>query len=92
MPKILDKAVQKVKAQSPGVNPYAVATASLQRSGSLKPGTQQATPQGVARGRMTASQRQATPPAETPPVRPIAKPKAPKTSGVAMDLAAMAKK
>lgn len=80
MPKILDKAVQKIKAQSPGVNPYAVATASLQKAGDLKPGTNQATKRGVARGQMSEAQRQATPPAKT------------KTSGLAKDLAGMAKK
>ena len=62
MPKILDKAVQKIKAQSPGVNPYAVATASLQKAGDLKPGTTKATKQGVARGKMTQAQRQKNPP------------------------------
>jgi hypothetical protein len=58
MPKILDKAVQKIKAQSPGVNPYAVATASLQKAGDLKPGTNKATAKGVARGQMTSAQRE----------------------------------
>ena len=80
MPKILDKAVQKIKAQSPGVNPYAVATASLQKAGDLKKGTNQPTKRGVARGQMTEAQRHAVPPAKT------------KTSGVASDLAKMAKK
>jgi hypothetical protein len=78
MPKILDKAVQKIKAQSPDVNPYAVATASLQKAGDLKPGTQKATKQGVARGQMTEAQRHATPPK--------------KPGGVAKDLAGLAKK
>ena len=62
MPKILDKAVQRIKLQSPGVNPYAAATASLQKAGDLKPGTNKATKQGVARGQMTQKQRQANPP------------------------------
>jgi hypothetical protein len=90
MPKILDKAVSKIKANSPGVNPYAAATASLQRAGDLKPGTQQATPRGVARGQMSEGQRQAIPPAQT---KVKAKPKAPsKPGGVANALAGMAKK
>jgi hypothetical protein len=62
VPKILDKAVKAIKASSPGVNPYAVATATLQKSGSLKPGTNKATPQGVARGQMTKAQRHKTAP------------------------------
>ena len=60
MPKILDKAVEKIKAQSPGVNPYAVATASLQKAGDLKKGTQEPTKQGVERGKMTSQQRERT--------------------------------
>lgn len=63
MPKILDAAVQKIKQQSPGVNPYAAATASLQKAGDLKAGTLQPTKQGVARGQMTSAQREAKPPA-----------------------------
>ena len=62
MPKILDKAVKAIKASSPGVNPYAVATATLQRSGSLKKGTQKPTAQGVKRGQMSKAQRHKTKP------------------------------
>ena len=62
MPKILDKAVKEIKKSSPGVNPYAAATAALQKSGSLKPGTNKATPKGVARGQMTKAQRKSNPP------------------------------
>ena len=62
MPKIFDKAVQRIKRQSPGVNPYAAATASLQKAGDLKKGTQEATKKGVARGNMTRAQRQKNPP------------------------------
>jgi hypothetical protein len=58
MPKILDKAVKQISKSSPGVNPYAVATASLQKAGELKPGTQKATPKGAARGNMTRAQRE----------------------------------
>lgn len=60
MPKILDKAVKEIKKSSPGVNPYAVATASLQRSGDLKKGTNQPTKQGIARGNMSKAQREKT--------------------------------
>jgi hypothetical protein len=57
VPKILDKAVKEIKKSSPGVNPYAVATATLQKAGELKPGTNKATPKGVARVEMTKAQR-----------------------------------
>ena len=62
MPKIFDKAVQRIKRQSPSVNPYAAATASLQKAGDLKKGTQEATKKGIARGNMTRAQRQKSPP------------------------------
>jgi hypothetical protein len=62
MPKILDKAVKEIKKNSPGVNPYAAATASLQKAGDLKKGTNKATKQGVARGNMTKAQRHKTKP------------------------------
>jgi hypothetical protein len=61
MPKILDEAVKAIRKSSPGVNPYAVATASLQKSGSLKKGTNQPTKKGVARGAMTRAQRHKNP-------------------------------
>jgi hypothetical protein len=57
MPKILDEAVKAIKRSSPGVNPYAVATASLQKSGSLKKGSNQPTKKGIARGAMTRAER-----------------------------------
>jgi hypothetical protein len=61
MPKILDKAVKEIKKDSPGVkNPYAVATASLQKAGDLKKGTNKPTAKGAARGNMTKAQRQKT--------------------------------
>lgn len=62
MPKILDEAVKQIKKSSPGVNPYAVATATLQRAGELKPGTNKPTAKGVARGAMTQAQRRGTKP------------------------------
>jgi hypothetical protein len=65
MPKILDESVKKIKQQSPGVNPYAVATAALQKAGDLKKGTNKPTKRGVARGQMTEAQRRKTPPAKT---------------------------
>jgi hypothetical protein len=61
MPRILDAAVRKIKKASPGVNPYAVATATLQKAGELKPGSNKPTPLGVKRGAMTSEQRQAKP-------------------------------
>jgi hypothetical protein len=62
MPKILDKAVKEIRKSSPGVNPYAVATATLQKAGELKPGTNKATPKGVARGQMSKAERHRTKP------------------------------
>jgi hypothetical protein len=64
MPKILDEAVQKIKAKGGAVNPYAAAVSTLQKSGSLKKGTLEPTKQGVARGQMSSKQRQANPPSE----------------------------
>lgn len=62
MPKILDAAVKQIKKNSPGVNPFAAATATLQKSGELKPGTNKPTAKGVARGQMSQAQRQKTKP------------------------------
>jgi hypothetical protein len=62
MPKILDEAVKKVSAKGGVDNPWAVATAALQKSGSLKAGTLEPTKQGVSRGQMTSAQREAKPP------------------------------
>jgi len=61
MPAIWKKAVEKIKAQSPGVNPYAVATASLQKAGDLKPGTREATKKGEMRGKHSEEWRHAHP-------------------------------
>lgn len=60
MPKIWKDAVREIKRSSPGVNPYAVATKSLQRAGDLKPGTREATKKGERRGEMTKKEREAT--------------------------------
>ena len=62
MPGLLDRAVEGVRASSPGkkTNPWAVATAALQRSGALKKGTAELTAKGKARSKMTPAQRAAT--------------------------------
>ena len=57
MPKILEDAVKAIKKSSPGVNPWAVATSSLQKAGELKKGTNKPTEKGVKRGEMTRAQR-----------------------------------
>jgi hypothetical protein len=62
MPRILDKAVKAIKKNSPGVNPYAAATATLQKAGELKKGSNKPTAKGVARGNMTRAERQRTKP------------------------------
>lgn len=62
LPAIMEKAVLRIKANSPGVNPYAAASSVLQKSGSLRKGTNQATRQGIARGKMSRAQRRAHPP------------------------------
>lgn len=62
MPKILEAAVKQIRKSSPGVNPWAVATATLQKSGSLKKGTNKPTAKGIARGKMSRAQRHKTAP------------------------------
>lgn len=58
MPKILDEAVKElIKKGMPKSQAYAIATASLQKSGSLKKGTRTATSKGLKRGKMTKKQR-----------------------------------
>lgn len=61
MPAIWKRAVEKIRQESPGVNPYAAATASLQKAGDLKPGSRTATAKGIRRGKMTEAERHATP-------------------------------
>jgi hypothetical protein len=61
MPAIWKKAVEKIKRESPDVNPFAVATASLQRAGDLKQGTRMATKQGVERGQHSSAWREEHP-------------------------------
>jgi hypothetical protein len=62
LPAIMETAVKRIKQASPGVNPYAVASSTLQKSGSLKQGTNTATKKGLTRGKMTRAQRLAHPP------------------------------
>jgi hypothetical protein len=63
MPKILDEAVKQIKAKGASTSSaYAMATSALQKSGSLKPGTQKATPKGAARGAMSQKERRSTKP------------------------------
>jgi hypothetical protein len=63
MPKILDEAVKQIKKKGADTSSaYAMATSALQKSGSLKPGTNKPTAKGVARGAMTQAQRRKNPP------------------------------
>ena len=58
MPKILERLVSQLRAKGmPENQAYAVATSQLQKSGNLKPGSQQPTKKGVRRGNMTPGQR-----------------------------------
>lgn len=57
----MDAAVKAIRKSSPGVNPYAVASSTLQKSGEIKPGTAKATPLGAKRGAMTRAQRHKNP-------------------------------
>jgi hypothetical protein len=61
MPAILEKAVKAIKKSSPDVNPWAVATSTLQKAGELKKGTNQPTKLGVKRGKMSRKERHAKP-------------------------------
>jgi len=63
MPAILDEAVKRLKAKGWGTSSaYAIGTSTLQKSGSLKKGTNQPTKKGVARGKMTRAERHRTAP------------------------------
>ena len=53
MPKILDKAVKRLKARGGVSNPWAVGVSAMQKAGNLKSGTLEATRQGVKRGAMS---------------------------------------
>lgn len=64
MPKILDESVKAIRKDNPSVSEsgaYAMATSSLQKSGSLKKGSDKPTRQGVERGQMSKPQRERTP-------------------------------
>lgn len=63
MPKILDEAVKQLKAKGWGTSSaYAIGTAALQKSGSLKKGHNTATRKGIRRGAMTRAERHRTAP------------------------------
>jgi hypothetical protein len=62
LPAIMETAVKRIKQSSPGVNPYAVASSTLQKSGSLKKGSNKPTKQGVMRGAKSQAWRRAHPP------------------------------
>jgi len=58
MPKILERLVSQLQAKGKSKSAaYAIATKALQRSGNLKPGTQEATAKGKRRGAMTPAAR-----------------------------------
>ena len=58
MPAILERLVRQLRAKGKSESSaYAIATATLQRSGNLKKGTQKATAKGKRRGAMTPGQR-----------------------------------
>jgi hypothetical protein len=62
MPRILDAAVKRIKAKGHVDNPWAVATAALQKAGDLKKGSNKPTAKGVSRGKMTRAMRHKSPP------------------------------
>jgi hypothetical protein len=63
MPAILDAAVKRLKAQGWGTSSaYAIGTSTLQKSGSLKKGTNKPTAKGIKRGQMTRAERHRTAP------------------------------
>lgn len=58
MPKILDRLKFQLKEQGHDEEAaHAIAVAALQKSGNLKPGTEEATPKGERRGNMSPGQR-----------------------------------
>jgi len=63
MPAILDDAVKSIMEDNPKMSEsraYAIATKSLQRSGDLKEGSQEATRKGARRGEMSKATRAKT--------------------------------
>jgi len=61
MPELWERAVKHIKASSPGVNPYAAATATLQKAGEMKKGTRELTAKGKKRQAKGAKWRHAHP-------------------------------
>jgi hypothetical protein len=61
LPKLMETAVKRIKQASPGVNPYAVASSTLQKSGSLRKGANTPTKKGIARGAKSRAWRRAHP-------------------------------
>jgi hypothetical protein len=62
LPKILDEAVKQLRKKGWGTSSaYAIGTAALQKSGSLKKGSNKPTAKGIARGKMTRAQRHRNP-------------------------------
>jgi hypothetical protein len=58
MPKILDAAVKRIKAKGASTSSaYAMATATLQKAGELRKGSNKPTAKGVKRGQMTRAER-----------------------------------
>lgn len=58
MPAILERLVGQLEAKGKDKQAaYAIATSALQKSGNLKPGTQQATFKGEQRGMMSPAER-----------------------------------
>lgn len=58
MPAILDRLISQLQAKGYSKSSAsAIATRALQRSGNLKPGTQQATAKGAQRGSMSPGER-----------------------------------
>ena len=63
MPKILDEAVKELKKKGHSTSSaFAIGTAALQKSGSLKKGSSTPTKKGIKRGDMTRAQRHRTAP------------------------------
>ena len=63
MPQILDDAVESIMKKNPDMSKssaYAIATKSLQKSGDLKEGSQEATKKGDRRGEMSKATRAKT--------------------------------
>ena len=61
MPRILDRAVQKIAARGvPKSSAWPIAVNALQKAGDLKKGHLTATRKGARRGAMTAAERVAT--------------------------------